>query len=107
MNCFPNEYIAQMGRTKFTPALIILSELSPSRMYLALLGLSLVTFGASGASPPTNPNDLVVDLGYAKYQGFFNETTGLNTFFGVRYAAAPTGKHAAWSVFGVRCSSGK
>jgi hypothetical protein len=32
----------------------------------------------------------IVDLGYAKYQGVNNATTGLNTFFGIRYAAAPT-----------------
>ena len=33
----------------------------------------------------------IVDLGYAQYQGVSNVTTGLNTFLGVRYAAAPTG----------------
>jgi len=60
-------------------------------MCLTLFALSLATIGTHAASAPANSNDLVVDLGYAKYQGFFNETTGLNTFFGLRYAAAPTG----------------
>jgi hypothetical protein len=35
--------------------------------------------------------DPVVDLGYASYQGLFNTTTGLSTFFGIRYAASPAG----------------
>ncbi|KAL8709781.1 MAG: hypothetical protein Q9220_005567 [cf. Caloplaca sp. 1 TL-2023] len=33
----------------------------------------------------------VVDLGYERYQGVANTTTGLNTFKGIRYAAPPTG----------------
>lgn len=35
----------------------------------------------------------VVDLGYAKYQGTFNRTSGISTFLGVRYASAPTGEY--------------
>ncbi|AEO68120.1 uncharacterized protein THITE_2117509 [Thermothielavioides terrestris NRRL 8126] len=39
-----------------------------------------------------SPNDsLVVDLGYAKYRGYHNATTGLNNWKGIRYAAPPTG----------------
>ncbi|KAK3681815.1 Alpha/Beta hydrolase protein [Podospora appendiculata] len=34
---------------------------------------------------------LVVDVGYAKYQGYSNSTNGLNYWKGIRYAAAPTG----------------
>jgi hypothetical protein len=63
-------------------------------MHLTPFALSLVTIIGARAAPPESPTpatDLVVDLGYAKYQGFFNETSGLNTFFGIRYAAAPTG----------------
>ena len=33
----------------------------------------------------------IVDLGYAKYQGTFNSTSGVSTFLGIRYASAPTG----------------
>lgn len=34
---------------------------------------------------------LVVDVDYAKYQGYSNTTTGLNYWKGIRYASAPTG----------------
>ncbi|KAL8817121.1 MAG: hypothetical protein Q9223_003983 [Gallowayella weberi] len=33
----------------------------------------------------------VVDLGYERYQGVADATTGLNTFRGIRFAAPPTG----------------
>jgi carboxylesterase type B len=33
----------------------------------------------------------VVDLGYATYQGVYNETTNIQSFKGMRYAAAPVG----------------
>jgi carboxylesterase type B len=36
---------------------------------------------------------LQVDLGYSVYRGFLNETTGLNTWLGVRFAAPPTGSN--------------
>jgi hypothetical protein len=34
----------------------------------------------------------VVDLGYAKYQGAYNESRDVTGYFGMRYAAPPTGK---------------
>lgn len=37
--------------------------------------------------------DPIVDLGYAKYQGTFNSTSGISTFLGIRYGSAPTGKY--------------
>ena len=40
----------------------------------------------------SSSNNLVVDLGYERYQGVANSTTGLNTWKGVRYAAPPTGQ---------------
>ena len=33
----------------------------------------------------------IVDLGYAKYQGMFNETSNTTTFLCIRYAAPPVG----------------
>ncbi|KAM0803482.1 carboxylesterase type B [Usnea florida] len=36
-------------------------------------------------------SSLVVDLGYDQYMGVANLSTGLNTWKGIRYAAAPTG----------------
>lgn len=35
--------------------------------------------------------NLQVDLGYAVYQGFPDQSTGLNAWLGIRYAAPPTG----------------
>jgi hypothetical protein len=35
----------------------------------------------------------VVDLGYARYQGVVDTTLDITAFRGIRYAAAPTGKH--------------
>ncbi|KAK0717527.1 Alpha/Beta hydrolase protein [Lasiosphaeria miniovina] len=37
------------------------------------------------------PDSLVVDVGYAKYQGSYNASTGLNSWRGVRFADAPVG----------------
>ncbi|KAG6913679.1 hypothetical protein DXG01_005189 [Tephrocybe rancida] len=39
----------------------------------------------------------VVDLGYAKYEGTLNATTGNTRFFGIRYAAPPTG-YGRWQL---------
>ncbi|KAK4207680.1 acetylcholinesterase [Rhypophila decipiens] len=36
-------------------------------------------------------DDLVVNLGYAKYQGVANAASGVNSWKGIRFAAAPTG----------------
>lgn len=42
-------------------------------------------------------NRSFVDLGYARYSGSFNSSTNTTHFFGVRYAAPPTGdfRHSA------------
>ncbi|KAI0376189.1 alpha/beta-hydrolase [Hypomontagnella monticulosa] len=39
-----------------------------------------------------NPPAPVVDLGYARYQGYYNSTSDLNIYKGIRYAAPPVGK---------------
>ena len=36
-------------------------------------------------------SSFIVDLGYERYQGVANTSTGLNTWKGIRYAAPPTG----------------
>ncbi|KAK1229855.1 hypothetical protein PQX77_007073 [Marasmius sp. AFHP31] len=51
---------------------------------LALLQLSNFVCAQTEDAP-------TVDLGYAKYQGAFNETTSVTSFLGIRYAAAPVG----------------
>jgi hypothetical protein len=62
-------------------------------MYSALL---VVLFSASlTLCAPTKRNAIngtVVDLGYALYEGFQNATAGYTIWYGLRYAAAPTGE---------------
>ncbi|QRV79185.1 carbohydrate esterase family 10 protein [Ceratobasidium sp. AG-Ba] len=41
--------------------------------------------------PSTNSSGPIVQLPYARYEGFHNQTTGLDVFLGIRYAKAPTG----------------
>ncbi|KAB8291588.1 hypothetical protein EYC80_006388 [Monilinia laxa] len=48
--------------------------------------LNLDTRQSSNASSP------IVDLGYSIYQGYYNATSKLNIFKGIRYAAPPVGK---------------
>ncbi|KAF2183864.1 alpha/beta-hydrolase, partial [Zopfia rhizophila CBS 207.26] len=43
------------------------------------------------SSKRRNASDLIVDLKYAIYQGIKNESTGLNLWKGIRYAAPPIG----------------
>ncbi|ESZ91220.1 hypothetical protein SBOR_8394 [Sclerotinia borealis F-4128] len=38
-----------------------------------------------------NSSSLIVDLGYSVYQGYYNATSRLNIFKGIRYAAPPLG----------------
>ncbi|KAK0631088.1 Alpha/Beta hydrolase protein [Bombardia bombarda] len=39
----------------------------------------------------SSPSSLIVDVGYAKYQGVYSAASGLNTWKGIRYARPPTG----------------
>ncbi|GAB7354780.1 hypothetical protein MBLNU459_g5178t1 [Dothideomycetes sp. NU459] len=34
----------------------------------------------------------IIDLGYAQYEGVYNSTSGINSWFGIRYAQPPTGQ---------------
>ncbi|KAI1306169.1 carboxylesterase [Xylaria venustula] len=57
-------------------------------MIRMILGLFiLIVLSVAGATPAP-----VVDLGYAKYQGFYNSTLDQNIFNGIRYAAPPVGE---------------
>ncbi|UQC87348.1 acetylcholinesterase [Colletotrichum lupini] len=51
----------------------------------------LVDTRGLGDVPQRQPSSLLVDLGYAKYEGYNNATSGLNIWKGIRYAAPPTG----------------
>ncbi|KAJ5849585.1 hypothetical protein N7455_009441 [Penicillium solitum] len=56
---------------------------------LVLLALTAAPTGLAASVQTSNP---VVDLGYATYQGYYNNTYDLNIFKGIRYAAPPVGK---------------
>jgi hypothetical protein len=84
--------------------------------FIHALGAIIALLGSSGSTLTcaTNPNP-VIDLGYAKYEGFFNATSEsvshyflrnsklhscgfadskihrINTWYGIRYAQPPTG----------------
>ncbi|KAF7616774.1 hypothetical protein AFLA_004828 [Aspergillus flavus NRRL3357] len=51
--------------------------------YLLTVSLALV------ATVGGNPSEPIVDLGYSSYRGYYNTTTGLNIWKGIRYAAPP------------------
>ena len=54
---------------------------------LALLILTSLAILISATHPPT------VHLSYASYTGFHNETSGLDVFLGIRYAASTEGQN--------------
>lgn len=45
----------------------------------------------STSASSTSSNSLVVDLGYGVYEGYYNDTSKLNIYKGIRYAAPPIG----------------
>ena len=60
----------------------------PTKLAAALIVASLATLVTAQSSYTVDP---VVDVGYAQYRGVPNTTFGVTTFFGLRYAQAPTG----------------
>ncbi|KAJ5154782.1 CAZyme family CE10 [Penicillium coprophilum] len=56
---------------------------------LVLLALAIAP---AGRANPVQTSSPVVDLGYATYQGYHDNTYNLNVFKGIRYAAPPVGK---------------
>ncbi|CZR52852.1 related to esterase [Phialocephala subalpina] len=63
--------------------------------YMSLLGLVANALANprvhSRQSSSNTSSALVVDLGYGIYEGYYNATSQLNIFKGIRYAAPPTG----------------
>ncbi|KAL1700543.1 Alpha/Beta hydrolase protein [Schizophyllum commune] len=55
------------------------------------LGLSQHVFPATSNSTINESLRPVVDLGYARYEGIYDESTSTNRFLGIRYATPPTG----------------
>ncbi|KAL2866651.1 putative carboxylesterase [Aspergillus lucknowensis] len=56
-------------------------------MHFPLHIISLV----HSALAPSSPQEPIVDLGYATYQGYHDASFGLNIWKGIRYAAPPVG----------------
>jgi hypothetical protein len=75
---------------------------SRSSMMVRLVRVPLLTLGCvllvvtpwgTGAASITGQTATpIVDLGYAKYQGFVDSASKNTHFFGMRYAAPPVGK---------------
>ncbi|KAJ8083133.1 hypothetical protein PM082_009002 [Marasmius tenuissimus] len=64
---------------------------SPPKAMWKLTALLVLLHLSHSVHAQTEESAPFVDLGYARYQGVFNETTNVTTFFGIRYAAAPIG----------------
>jgi hypothetical protein len=61
-------------------------------MQFWFLSAAFLAFGLPSHCQDLGPQDgPVIDLGYAKYKGTTNSTTGYSGFYGMRFAAAPTG----------------
>ncbi|KAI1813335.1 alpha/beta-hydrolase [Poronia punctata] len=65
----------------------------PSGCCLALLGFAgaCQRTGTSDEHPTTRSGP-IINLGYATYEGYYNDTYDLNIWKGIRYAAPPTGQ---------------
>ncbi|KAK3067745.1 hypothetical protein LTR53_015189, partial [Teratosphaeriaceae sp. CCFEE 6253] len=61
------------------------------------LGASAALAVCAFALAAQTKDPLTVDLGYAQYRGVADTSLGINTFFGIRYAASPTGARR-WDV---------
>lgn len=60
--------------------------------FLSLSTMRLVSFwGHLLLASTAAATSLEVDLGYQVYRGVFNPVTGLNNWYGIRFAAPPTG----------------
>lgn len=52
---------------------------------------AIAAFMASVTHAQNTSTGPVVNLGYAQYQGIYNTSIGVTTFFGLHYAQSPTG----------------
>ena len=60
-------------------------------VFLKALFVVALGIGSVQCQGGQSNDSLTVDLGYAKYRGEKNDTTGLNTWLGIKYAASPGG----------------
>lgn len=56
------------------------------------IDLKRLVFSVNIAGIIAAANAITVDLGYASYYGTYNETIGISSFLGIRYAAPPVGE---------------
>jgi hypothetical protein len=56
--------------------------------------VTLLVVGAAAAALSTSDITEVpiIDLGYARYQGFYNDTLNVTGYYGCQYAASPSGQ---------------
>lgn len=78
-------------------SLIVINPKETSTSNMKLSGLSCVAVGlllvpSKAAAGSSNSSAPIIDLGYAKYAGYTNETAGINYYRGIKYASAPTGR---------------
>ncbi|TVY26803.1 Lipase [Lachnellula hyalina] len=64
----------------------LLATHSRYAVFLFLLSSGILCEGLTGSSSP------VVDLGYGIFEGYFNETSQLDIYKGIRYASPPVGE---------------
>lgn len=52
----------------------------------------LLAANVAASRPAIHTTAPIIDLGYAKYQGFIDDQVNITRFLGIRYAAQPLGK---------------
>lgn len=86
-----DERYINRAATSTQPITVCLQHFAPTMVHLLSVG-TLALLSAAVALPATKRwAPPVVDLGYASYQGVYNETTNIQSFQGIRYAAPPIG----------------
>ncbi|KAF7197156.1 Lipase 1 [Pseudocercospora fuligena] len=69
--------------------LCLLNRMRSACMLLVILLSTPIQGRLQYNTSGTNP---IIDLGYAQYKGTHNSTSGINTWYGLRYAQAPVGE---------------
>jgi hypothetical protein len=59
-----------------------------SSQFVLIQVVTLLLLSLNAIATDTSP---IVNLGYAQYQGYRNESSNMTIFLGMRYAAPPTG----------------
>ncbi|KAH8797930.1 carboxylesterase [Xylogone sp. PMI_703] len=62
------------------------------KYFNALKAIGVLAFHVASISGAYSSSTLAIDLGYVRYQGIHNSTSGINAWYGIRYARPPTGQ---------------